>query len=325
MRIITIFFIFFLISCSSKWENEPINEFLSEKKVDTTEYYTYDELFKTGKINKIKSLNCNQNVFIYNILVSENECVYIEKRHTSEAGKTIFLKIDKNGEIIDSLTISRGSKIINDYILDKNTYCSWLVDTNKKFKPLKNINYFSKSDSINLKSQINEINKNNLKFYTSSEYSNDSISYILLFKNNELEKHNYFSTNNLSEKLIIKDTITEGFSSRFKELNSINTNEFFNYDNFYAYSYDKQIREGISGGDLFNNTGTDRSYCNSYNGTYFITLQNKSNLKLKLMNEQLCESKDVYEYTGEANIYTESFLNFYLIHNDVYHYYIVKK
>ena len=171
------------------------------------------------------------------------------------------------------------------------------IDANKKLKPLKNINYFSESDSINLKSLVNKINKNNLKFYTTSEYSSDSkidtCNYILLFKNDQLEKHNFLSTIYLSEQLTIKDTIREGFSSRFKELSSINIEEFFKYDNFYAFSYDKEIRKGISGGDLFSNTGTSRSYCNSYNGTYFITLQNKSKLKLKLMNDQICENKNI--------------------------------
>lgn len=323
MRIITIFLFIFLISCQSKWEDEPINEFLSEKKIDTTKYNTYDELYKTGKINKIKSINSNENAFIFNLLVSENEFVYIEKRHPSGFDKSIFLKINKNGNIIDSLIIYRGSSIINDYIIHKNSYCTWLIDSNKNFKPIKRLSYFSKSDSIYLEALVKKINKNNLKFYTRSEYGNDSISSILLFKKNELEMHYYSSNSNLSKQLIIKDTVKEGFSSRFKELNSININEFFKYDNFYAYSFVKQTRKGISGGDFFSNTGRSVTFCNSYKGTYFITLQNK--LKLKLINQQLCENENTDEYSGEASVYTEKFLNFYLIHNDVYNYYIVKK
>lgn len=325
MKTIIIIFSFFLISCSSKWETEVINEFLSNKKIDTTEYKTYDELNAKGLITKIKTMNCNENAYIFNLLVSENECVYIEKRHPSGFDKSIFLKINNKGNIVDSLIFKRGSSIINDYIIYKNSYCSWLIDSNKNFKPLKRVSYFSKSDSIYLKSLVKKINTNNLKFYTRTEYGNDSISSIMLFKDNEIEMHYYSSNSNLSKQLIIKDTISEGFSSKFKELNTIKTNIFLKYDNFYAFSYDKQTRKGISGGSLFSNTGTSMSYCNSYNGTYFLTLQNKSKIKLKLMNEQICESNEAYEYSGEAIVYTENFLNFYLIQNDVYNYYIVNK
>lgn len=329
MKIIVILFIFFLISCQSKWENEPINEFLSEKKIDTTEYKTYEELFLNKKINTITTSNCNENSFIYNTLVLENKYIFIEKKYNSNNVKNVLLKIDKDGKTIDSLIIDKYYSIINDYLIDKNSYCSWFIDNDKKFKSLKNIDYLSKSDSTKIKSLINKINKNYLKFYLATEYTVngriDTCNYIILFKNDKLEKYNFLKTINPEEQLKTKDTITEGFSSRFKKLNSINTNEFFKYDNFYAFSYDKQIRNGISGGDLFSNTGTSRSYCNSYSGTYFITLQNKSNLKLKLMNEQICENEEGYEYSGEANIYTEKFLNFYLIHSNVYQYHIVKK
>lgn len=325
MKLIIVVFSLFFISCSSKWETEEINEFLSEKKIDTTKYHTYDELNAKGLITRIKTINCNENAYIFNLLVSENECVYIEKRHPSRFDKSIFLKINKNGNIIDSLIIVRGSDIINDFIIYKNSYCSWFIDSNKNFKPIKRVSYFSKTDSIHLKSLVKKINKNNLKFYTRREYGNDSISSIMLFENNELEMHYYSSNSNISTQLIIKDTITEGFSTRFRELNKINTNILLKYDNFYAFSYDKQTRKGISGGSLFSNTSTSMSYCNSYNGTYFLTLENKSKLKLKLMNEQLCESNEAYEYSGEAVVYTENFLNYYLIQNDVYNYYIVNK
>ncbi|WP_396162417.1 hypothetical protein, partial [Flavobacterium sp.] len=77
MKTIIIIFSFFLLSCSSKWETEDINKFLSDKKIDTTKYHTYDELNAKGLITKIKTMNCNENAYIFNLLVSENECVYI--------------------------------------------------------------------------------------------------------------------------------------------------------------------------------------------------------------------------------------------------------
>lgn len=329
MKIIRVFFIFLVISCSSKWENVPVNEFLSEKKIDTMEYSTYDELFSTRHLHKIKSRNCHENAFMFDILVADMEYVYLEIGDENELDKAIFLKINKHGEIIDSLKINRSSKIINDYIFDNNSYCSWLIDANKDFKPLENIDYFSSTDSTKLKSLIHDINQNNPKFYLKSRYGNfnqlDTCNYFILFKKNKLEKHNFLSTLDLREQLKIPDTITDFFSSRFKELKSIDSNEFFNYDNFYAFSFDKEIRKGISGGSLFSNTGTSRSYCNSYNGTYFITLLNKSKLKLKLMNEQICKSNESYKYSGQTIVYNESYLDFYLIQSDVYHYYIVKK
>jgi hypothetical protein len=330
MKIIFILFVFFfVISCESKWENKPVNEFLSEKIIDTTQYIGYEELSSDKKINKITTSNCNENVFIYNTLVLEKKFIFIERKLNSNGDKVVFLKIDKEGEKMDSLIINRNSIIVNDFIVDKNSYCSWFVDNDKKFKALKNVDYLSKSDSTNIKSLVDKINKNNLKFYSVSEYDVDSridtCNYILLFKNNALEKYNIPRTADYEEHLGTNDKISQGFSSRFEKLNAINPDELFRYDNFYAYSYDKKVRDGISGGDLFSNTGTTVSYCNSYNGTYFITLQNKSNLKLKLMNEQICESKDAYGYAGQVELYTESSLDFYLIHSDVYHYYIVKK
>ncbi|UGS19920.1 hypothetical protein [Flavobacterium cyclinae] len=329
MKIVLAFFSVFLISCSSKWENEPINAFLTDTKIDTTTYFTYDELTKKGLITKIKTENCNENVFIYNNFISASGDVYIEKRHPKELGMTLLFKINKNGVVADSLLVSRGAKIFDDYIFYKNNVCSWLVDADKNYKPLKNIDYFNAKDSLKLQSLVKEINTNQIKFYVTTEYSGDSrldtCNYILLFKKDIIEKHNFYSTIELSDDLPIKDTVTEGFSKRFKELDYINSNTLFQFDNFYAFSFDKQTRKGISGGSLFSNTGTSMSYCNSYNGTYFITLKNKKRVKLKMMNEQLCESADLYEYSGEAQIYTHQDINFYLIHNDVYHYYIVKE
>lgn len=330
---IAVFIIFILVSCESKWENKKINEFLSKNVIDTTEYNTCEELFLNGKINKIVTSNCQENVFIQNPIVSENKFIYIEKKHNSDNNKIVFLKIDKNGKTIDSLIIDRDVAIINDYIINKNSYYSWFVDNDKNIKKLENVNFFSKSDTTKIKSLVKNFKKYNLKFYSTSGYPNndrsiDTCNYIISFKKDKLVKYNFSNTIHPENDLKIESTISLDFSAKFKEVESISKEDLFKVDNFYAYSLDMLIRQGISGGNLFSNTGTSSSTCNIYTGTYFITILGQSNMKLKLMNVEICENEDIYEYAKQALFYdvsTEAFLNFYLIHSDLYHFYIVKK
>lgn len=332
MKIITFIFIFFLISCETKREIETLNKYLISNKIDSTDYYTFNELYKTGKINKIKSLNCEDKVL--NLLAFENNYIFLEKTSNLDKRKIIYLKIDKNGNTIDSLTLSKDFLILNDYIFDKNSYCSWFVDNDKNFKKLKNIEFLNISDTIKVKAIVENLKKNNIEFHSTSEYNiNDKIdtcNYIIAFKKNKLVKYNY-PTAIKPEQLKIENKIHNGFTSKFKTLNIIENENLYKYDNFFAYSYDKLIREGISGGDLFSNNGTQSSSYSYYKGTYFITLKNHSKLKLKLMNAEINESREHYQYEEEkylfnagSTIYSETFLNFYIIPDNC-NYYIIKK
>lgn len=332
MKIITFIFIFFLISCETKREIETLNKYLIPNKIDSTDYYTFNELYKKGEIDKIKSLNCEDKVS--SILAFENNFIFLEKISNLDKRKITYLKIDKNGNTIDSLTFSKDYLIINDYIINKNSYCSWFVNNDKNFKKLINIDFFNISDTIKVKEIVEKLKKNNIEFHSTSEYDiNDKIdtcNYILSFKKNELVKYNYPTTIK-PEQLKIENKINNGFTSKFKALNIIENENLYKYDNFFAYSYDKLIREGISGGDLFNNNGTQSSSSSYYKGTYFITLKNRSNLKLKLINSEIDENKEYYVYEDEKylfnagpTIYSETFLNFYIIPLDC-NYYIIKK
>ncbi len=146
MKIITFIFIFFLISCETKREIETLNKYLIPNKIDSTDYYTFNELYKKGKIDKIKSLNCEDKVS--SILAFENNFIFLEKISNLDKRKITYLKIDKNGNTIDSLTFSKDYLIINDYIINKNSYCSWFVNNDKNFKKLINIDFFNISDTI---------------------------------------------------------------------------------------------------------------------------------------------------------------------------------
>ena len=222
MKIITFIFIFFLISCETKREIETLNKYLIPNKIDSTDYYTFNELYKKGEIDKIKSLNCEDKVS--SILAFENNFIFLEKILNLDKRKITYLKIDKNGNTIDSLTFSKDYLIINDYIINKNSYCSWFVNNDKNFKKLKNIDFFNISDTIKVKEIVEKLKKNNIEFHSTSEYDiNDKIdtcNYILSFKKNELIKYNY-PTAIKPEQLKIENKIHNGFTSKFKALNII--------------------------------------------------------------------------------------------------------
>ena len=330
-----ILIILILVSCNSKWENIPVNKFLAESIIDTTKYNTYEDLFLNGKIKRITTSDSLENYTHFPTpIVSEDQYIFIEKKYDPNADKNVIIKIDKDGEIVDSIIINKNSAIINDYIIDKKSYCSWFIDNDKTMKNLQNVSLFSKSDTAKIKDLVKTLKKKKVQFYSTAEYSSqtsiDTCNYIISFMSNKLVKYNYLKSIGPKYELQIDGEISSRFSKKFRSINSINSEVLFKVDNFYAFYFDKQIRRGIKGSDFFSTTGTNFSYCNSYSGTYFITLQNQSNLKLKLMNRQLCENQSVHEIPKKNDVYTEDFLNFYLIDvHGVYFatplYYVVKK
>lgn len=335
MNKLPVFIIFILVSCNSKWENTPTNKFLAECIIDTTKYNTYEELFLNGKIKRIITTDSHATYTHFATpIVTEDKFIFIEKKYYQDIGKNVIIKIDKNGETVDSIIINKNSAIINDYIIDKNSYCSWFINNDKNMKNLENVNFFSKSDTTKITALVKTLNKNKVQFFSTSGYSNensiDTCNYIISFISNKLIKYNYLKSIGPEYDLQIKSIISSKFSTKFRNIKSINSENLFKVDNFYAYSLDKLIRRGISGSDFFSNTGTSISYCNSYDGTYFITLLNQSNLKLKLMNKQICENRSIHEFAKKNDVFTEDFLNFYLIdihgfYFDVPLYYVVKK
>lgn len=335
MNKLAVFIIFILVSCNSKWKTTPVNKFLAESIIDTTKYNTYEDLFLNGKIKRIITSDSLENYSHFpTAIVSDNQYVFIEKKYYQDADKNIIIKINKDGETVDSIIINKNSAIINDYIIDKNSYCSWLIDNDKTIKNLQNVSLFAQSDTTKIKQIVKKLKKDKVAFYSTSEYSSqpsiDTCNYIIAFMANKLVKYNYLKSIGPKYDLQIDGEISSGLSKKFRSINSINLEVLYKVDNFYAFYFDKQIRRGIKGSDFFSNTGTNFSYCNSFSGTYFITLQNQSNLKLKLMNRQLCENQSVHEIPKRNDIYTEDFLNFYLIDvHGVYFatplYYVVKK
>ena len=162
----------FTISCMhSKWETISTNKFLSKNIIDSTDYNTLESLYLKGKLGKIITYNKSNNFcHFYKPLASYYRNVYVE-RYLPNSNKNIIVKFDYNGKAIDSLLINKSAAIINDYIIEKDSYISWFVDNNKKIKKLENVNYFSESDTTKIKTLAKSIKKNNYLFHRNNENS----------------------------------------------------------------------------------------------------------------------------------------------------------
>ncbi|KIC64065.1 hypothetical protein [Chryseobacterium taiwanense] len=307
-----------LTSCrEDRWSSKTENRFLLGHIIDTTQYKTIEELYLSRKVNKIitsDSIN-NQGYFhFYSPLIYDNKYVYIEKKYHPNKDKNIILKLDHNGALVDSIIINKYSTIINNFIIEKDSYISWFIDNNKEIKQLENITYFSKSDTTKLKRLIKSLKNNNIAFYSevknSSNSNIDTCNFIISFKNNKLQKFNY-SKNIHSQSLleIIGDNnISYDFSEKYKEL-SLATTNFYNVDNFFANTHKTFIPGNKPDFNLYINGG-GMDPCNLFYGTYFITLQ--SGIKLKNMNQSMCDDKKPQEFSDYRS-YMDKSLNFIMI------------
>jgi hypothetical protein len=307
-----------IFSCNDRWEVTTVNKFLLKSVIDTSEYKSYEELIANGKIREILKENTLPGFTYFDLpIVSKDGFVFIEKKVGFPKDKNMIIKIDKNGEIVDSIIISRNFTVLNDYIIDKEHYCTWLVDNDKEMKKMENINYFAASDETKVMSLIKKLNNSNKLYYStfrgSDNFRLDTCNYIITFKGNKPVKHNYLKEIRLDYQLQKKNLMLQTFSTKLNYIHSIKPDSLFKVDNFFANYYQKLTRRGTSANDLFSNTGTNFTYCNSYSGTFFLSLFGNSNLKLKLNNAKVCESRSLNEIPQRNDGYTESFLNFYII------------
>ncbi|WP_312767944.1 hypothetical protein [Epilithonimonas sp.] len=318
-KLFLIFYFFLLISCTDdKWIVNPENRFLIENKIDTIRYKTYEQLLRNGEIKKIStSDSIGDNYVHFRIpLVSEDGFLFIEKKHDKDKNQNVIIKINKNGVILDSILINKNSAIINDYIIEKNVYCSWFLDNDKMYKNLENINYFSKSDTTKIKTLINNLEENNFSIYINSDYSDenkiDTCNYIISFKNNKLIKYNY--SKNIKPEYFLKTSSEKSIhiDTKLRTINSIKSENLFTIDNFYANSINRFIRGNKIKFNLYINGGGFPP-CEKYIGTYFISLSNQSKLGLKFNNVSLCNNDAINDFAKKHEVYTEDFLNFYLI------------
>lgn len=320
-----------IYSCTDdKWKTFPENKFIGNNIIDTTKYHSLEEIFKEKKIYR-PSFEAYSYYHFTSPLVTDNKYVFIEKKHLTDKDKNVILKLDKKGDIIDSIVINKFSSIINNYILEKDYYISWFIDSDKTKKALPNENYFSKSDTLKIKNLVKELKRNKIKFY-SSEYSDsnnsiDTCNYIITFQNNKLIKYNYTNSYDLK----INNENPDDFSEKYRNIQSLNSEKLFKVDNFFANASERLIRKGnkIHSGDLFSNTGQGHvTPCNTFIGTYFFTLLN---LKLKIPNQRICQERILQESANKPSIYSSEFLDFYLIELPLdtdeppYYYYILKK
>lgn len=275
-----------ITSChDDKWSSKAENRFLLVKKIDTTQYKTIEELNSSRKVNKIiisDSINDHNYFHFYSPLFYDNKCVYIEKKYPSDKDKSIILKLDLDGNIIDSIIINKYSTIINNFIIEKDSYISWFVDNNKEIKPLENTDYFSKSDTTKLKTLVKSLKNHKTVFYSKVKYSSnsniDTCNFIISFKNNKLQKYNYSNNIDSQSSLGITGDISFDFSKKYKQLPLKHTKDFYKVDNFFA-NFHKTFIPGNKPDFNLHLNGGGMDPCNLFYGTCFITLQ--SGIKLK--------------------------------------------
>lgn len=316
----------------AKWESKPANKFLSSKKIDTTAYHTFEQWAQKGEIKKISTTENDrlENFYLLRYpMVSNRRFVFIEKDNNIDDRKNIIVKYNDEGEPIDSLIIDNESTIINSYIIKKDSYQTWLIDDDKSVKNLENVNYFSASDTLKIKAIEKSLNKNNVSYYATSDYATDkridTCNYIISFEK-KLIKYNFLRKINPEYDLKFKKDNTSEFSKVCKTITSIQSENLFQVDNFFAKSYNTYIPGNKIEFKLYPNGG-GAPQCNNFDGTAYFSLQTTSKLKLKMDNQSICENRNLKELSEFHTIYTSDYLNFYLIEKDSWHavFYVVKK
>ncbi|MGV3696172.1 hypothetical protein [Flavobacterium sp.] len=145
-----------IIACrDDTWEAVSVNRFLDKNSLDTIPYGTFDELYLKGKLGRIiipdtadSPLHFDEPQVAYN-----EGYVFIEKKYAPNSKKNVIVKLDPNGTIIDSIIINKSAKIVNDYIIENDSYISWFIDGDKRIKKI--------NDTLNLyENGLNQFSNN---------------------------------------------------------------------------------------------------------------------------------------------------------------------
>lgn len=305
-------------SCrDDRWSIKVENKFFLENKIDTTQYKTIESLYLNRKVSKIiiaDSTNKYRYFHFDTPLIYDDQYVYIEKQYLPNKNKNIILKLDNNGTVIDSIIINKHSTIINNFIIEKDSYISWFVDNSKEIKKLENINYFSKSDTTKLKTLVKSLKSDSSLFYSEVKYSSnsniDTCNFIISFKKNKLQKFNYSTEFNTT----IDGDISYDFSTEYKEISLAATTQLYKVDNFFAKTHETFIPGNKPDFNLYINGG-GMNPCNRFSGTYFITFKSPYVVKLKRTNVSICDEEKVKEFSDYKS-YSDKSLNFIMI-NDI--------
>ena len=317
MKYFSILIILAITSCTNDTQKiTSLGKFIGNQEIDTTLYNTYDDLAIQKKIIKISTSDSLANDIGTSFrlpLVSTDKYVFIAKKCMTDYGKQVFLRLNKDGDIQDSIIVNKNVVIFDDFIIDDDFYYSWFLDNNIAMKKIKSINY-SDVDSLKLKDLIIEINKNKTPFTKGYDFydKTGTENYLITFANNNLVKY-YYSANlskKYSNRLLLDYNDDNKAYKKTKDLGSIKSDNLFKVDNFFAETYNEFIEGNSIKG--FNPTGGS-SDSDKYVGTYFFTLSNKANLKLKINNEELRKSNNISDFAKYQEVYTEDLLNFYLI------------
>lgn len=316
-KITLIFFLIFLYSCrDSKEIEQKVNKFLVNNKIDSINYHTLDELSSNNKINKVILTKTPEDLIYNHIerpIILKNRYLIIEKG--IDALRNIIVKYDEMGNPIDSIIVNKNSIIVNDYIIEKKSYLTWLFDGNKTNHHLENKNYFSKADSTKIKELVNNVSLNKIPYYTTEDYDSnpfvkiDTCNYLILFKNDKLIKFNYSKNIRPNYELKLENILPE-FSNEITTISSLKPNKFLKIDNYFATVKNIYIRGNKIHFSL-TSTGTGGLHSDHYSGTLFFSVNSKLKVKMKtnITDDELKQDINDYE------IYTEDFLKYYIIKN----------
>lgn len=313
--------------------------FLNEVKTDTCNYNTLDSLYRLGKVGRIIPFKTNRSIDEnkFNPLVSIDHFIYLEKEYFPDDDKKVILKLDDYGVLIDSLIINKRSAIVNDHIVEKDIFYSWLLDGNKNEKKLENINYFTKSDSLKLKTFIRSVTNNNseIRFYEPYGISRrmDTCNYIFTIEKNKLEKHNFSSKINVTDFDVSKLNARRlpKFSNKFRKINKVSTDSLIKTNNFFVNTISTYIEGNKLNGSSFHsptgNSVTIKSGSRYYEGTAFYTLNTGDSLKFKKNNETMNVKKNLDSLVNLYETYADEDLNFYFLKELYYtsNIYIIRK
>jgi hypothetical protein len=296
----------------------------------TSKHYQASLLFSSDNEMRLGDFPSIFNAANNTVIVARQD--EIKSGENTELHKT-YLKLDANGELIDSLTYNKDWPMDwGGFLITPKGYCSWILDGNKGTHPYTEENGTLSQDSVSVDKRFKELYQASQYVYYYSHWDMDDDR----LKSLEVDKALFF----LNGKWIalygkhLSDLDVQGYKIKGKSqvsdmvnhadnTNLDKCNPFIYMDYFQKDIYRKG--HGPSMGSPTGNSSPDR-----WEGSgYFDLILKKDTLHFKqeITKDDDWHSANMSPYSPPVYMYyfTNDAINFGLFANDNFRLYVIKK
>ncbi len=303
------------------------------KEIDkqvTSKQYEVSLLFSSDNEMRLGDFPPIYNATDHTVIVASQR--EIKNGENTELHKT-YLKLDANGELIDSLTYNKDWPMDwGGFLITPKGFCSWILDGSKEMHPYTEENGSLSQDSLSVDKRFQELYQSSQYVYYYSHWDLDDDR----LKSSEVDKALFFLNGkwialygkNLSGqdaqgyKIKGKSQVSD-MVSRIDNTNLDKRNPFIYMDHFQKDYYRKS--HGPTLGSPTGNSSPDR-----WEGTgYFDLMLKKDSLHFKqdITKDDDWHSVNMSPYSPPVYMYyfTNDTINFGLFTNNNFRLYVVKK